>query len=892
MQTKKKLLSAHIAALTMSAVAGTAIAQNDKAVEEVVVVGNLRSAADDVVVERLESDVVSDIIDAEIIGKIGDSNLAAALRRVPGVTLIDDRFVFIRGLGERYSSSLLNGAQIPSPDLTRNVIPLDIFPTSILKSVSVQKGYSSDIPAAFSGGLIDIRTKGIPDDFTFSVEVGTSLNSETDGDVLSYSGGGDDAFGRDDGTRSMPGELRSALSTYQGSLAVGDILNDLNLSGNGNADVAEAEAINRNLALALNRNINVREESPDLNRAFELNVGNNFHLDHGMELGFLVGGSYESSWTNREIRDAEFGLPDDAFSERDVSTYNVSANANATVGWRWDDDHSVQMTALLLRNTDDKTTVRDYFGSSTPFSEGRGNRDYEVRYEERELQVLQFNGDHRFGGVVRETLGMEATRFDWLNDLRVEWFYSDSEVTTDIPNEVSVTYQLNVDGDGNFVSQNLQPSTSAGDFRFTNLQDEVENYGSKISLPLYFDNYELTLSGGYNYAKKARTYRQTEFALGTSDLAFSGNADGLPSDIFSDDNILDAGNGFEIDVVGNNGESYLAAVTNQAVFGEVDLRIGDAWRITAGLRWEDYKQVGLPWDPLDYDGCQVSCDGDDIAESVFSEDDYYPSVAFTYSTSDFGAETFQFRVNYSETIVRPDLREITPSSYIDPLTDAIVKGGTDVIPATVKNYDIRGEWFFSTGDNFTASLFYKDITDPIESFERAAFEDALAAQIINAESAELYGVEFEWLKGLGFLGEAFSPFFVSGNLTALDTEIVAGDRADSPTNPTRPLTGASDLTANIQFGFDSTDGQHSAMLVYNVFDERLFLAGRLGTPDAYEQPFHSLDLTYFWYPTEESTLRLRIKNILDEDVEIEQDGVTTFSYAPGSSFSIDYKWSF
>lgn len=895
MQSKIKILSANIAALTVLGFASSGWAQElDIAappVEEIITLGKLKSAADDVVIERMESEVVADIIDAETIGRIGDSTVAAALRRVPGVTLVDDKYVFVRGLGERYSTSLLNGAQIPSPDLTRSVIPLDIFPTSILKSVAVQKGYSADMPAAFSGGLIDIRTKGIPDDFVLTFELGSSFNTETDGDVLSYRGGSDDRWGSDDGTRSLSGRLSRALVDFQGNINPQDLLVGLNRDGQSHT-LAEAQALNRELALELNRNTDVREEGRDMNLGGEVNVGNNFYFDNGMEIGFLVGGSYDNSWKNKNSRESSFGDPENQFSDRQESTYNVSITGNAVVGFRWYDDHNVQATLLHLANTDDKSTIRDYYGSSTLFNEGRGNRDYVIRYEERNLDVYQFNGEHRFGGVTRELLGLENAGFEWLDDLNVTWFYSDSDVNTEIPNETRVTYLTEVDANGAVLNQRLQASTSAADIRFTNLDDQVENYGYKVALPLYFDSVEVEFSGGYNYARKSRLYRQTQFSLGTSNLGFSQGATGLTSDIFSDANISDPANGFQVDLVGSNGESYLAAMINNAVFGAVDLRLGDAWRLTAGVRWEDYQQVGLPWNPYEYDGCQVTCDPVEIQQSVFKDDDYYPSFAATYSRPGFWAEDFQLRFNYSETVVRPDLREITPSSYIDPITGAFVSGNANVRPSSVSNYDLRGEWFFDNGDSFTASLFYKDIQAPIEFFESAAFEDALAAEIINAESAELYGVEIEWLKSLEFLGESFSSLFVAGNATVLDSNLVAGSDADAPTNLERPLAGASDYAFNAQLGWDSEDGKHSAMLIYNVFGERLYLAGRNGTPDAYEQPFNSVDLTYFWYPTDHSTIKFKVKNLLDESIEIEQQGVQTYVADVGTSLALEYRWAF
>ena len=144
------------------------------------------------------------MISIEQISRVGDSTVSTALRRLPGVTLVGDQFIYIRGLGERYSSTTVNGAYVPSPDLTRNVIPMDLFPSEIVESLSIQKGYSADQPAAFGGGNVDIRTRTIPDDFEFNVQFGIGTNSENSDDGIDYPGGSDDELGTDDGTRAMP----------------------------------------------------------------------------------------------------------------------------------------------------------------------------------------------------------------------------------------------------------------------------------------------------------------------------------------------------------------------------------------------------------------------------------------------------------------------------------------------------------------------------------------------------------------------------------------------------------------------------------------------------------------------------------------------------------------
>ena len=249
----------------------------------------------------------------------------------------------------------------------------------------------------------------------------------------------------------------------------------------------------------------------------------------------------------------------------------------------------------------------------------------------------------------------------------------------------------------------------------------------------------------------------------------------------------------------------------EAVFGKVDVTWKEIWRLSAGMRWEDYKQVAL-----------------------------------------------DHRVGQRVAIG---------------------------IPTVVRT-------------NIPNQVTVKDVTNPIEFFESAASDTTVAREIVNATTAEVAGVagvEVEALKELSFLsgtvGSWIDSFFVQANLTVQDSELVAGENADAPTN-VRPLAGASEYVANAMFGYDSYDGNHTATLVYNVFGERLYVAGRLGAPDGYEQPFHSLDFTYSWYPTEFITVKAKLRNMLDGTAEIEREGIVVFSERPGSSASLSFKWEF
>ncbi len=872
-------------------------------IEEVVVLGRLINSTQKLINERQDDEVVSDVMGSEMISRLGDTTVAVALRRIPGLSLVNEKFIYVRGLGERYSSTLLNGATIPSPDLTRNVIPLDIFPTSIVSSLRVQKAYSADMPAAFGGGAVDIRTKGIPDGFTYAIEVGSGYNFENDGDAYSYPGGGDDRWGTDDGARSLSTQLESQIGRFLGNLDVQGILGRLRKEGNHDATVEDARRINRELALHLNRDVSVAEESVHPDFDLKASIGNNVAFGQDWEAGFLLGGSYKTTWRENERLARNFNFPDQRTDTKLESTYTVDITGTASFGLRYLDEHEVATTSLFLRNTDDETTIRDFFNENREVSDEIGFRNYGVLFEERELIVHQVQGRHRFGELTRQLPVLRWFDRDWIPmDADVSWFYSDTVVHTDIPNQVTVKAQtVTAPGTGEVIRSVINADASTADFRFTRLDDDVLNYGWQLNVPVTTTNWNVDTSGGYAHARKSRTYRQSQFRLGAFAVADPSILEGAIGEVFSDANIMNPANDFVFDRTGTNNQSYLAATMTDAVFGKIDVTWKEVWRLSAGARWEDYRQVALDWNPYGFTITDpvITTDPERLEQATFAEDDVYPSVSLTWTAPfwQYGwAELFQIRLGWSETVVRPDLREITDASYIDPITDDLVDGNPGVIPADVSNYDIRAELFFNNGDNLTLSAFHKDIVNPIEFFESAASDTTVAREIVNATSAKVSGVEIEALKTLNFLsgiaGDWINRFFVQANLTLQDSELVAGEKADAPTNDVRPLAGASEYVANAMLGFDSDGGGHTATLVYNVFGERLYVAGRLGAPDGYERPFHSLNFTYSWFPTEYITVKAKLQNILDGTVEIEREGIVVFSERPGGSASLSFKWEF
>ena len=873
-------------------------------VDEIVVTARQRQTIIDVVQERLDSDVVSDLLGSADISRVGDSTVSLALRRVPGLSLVNDEFVYVRGLGERFSSVQLNQAQVPSPDLTRSVLPLDIFPASIIDALQVQKGYSPEMPAAFGGGNINILTRGIPAGPILELEIGTGTNSDSGDTGVHYSGGSDDRYGSDDGTRAIPTAITDAIQEYQGDINSANILDALRRDGAFHT-IDEAEAINRELATSLNRSLNLTPKDLDPDISLKATLGNRWFLGEDVQVGALALTSYGNKWRNRERINRSVLDPEETFFRTDRTVNEVALTGVLNLGLDWHGEHKISTATMFLRNTEDEASLSVGHNANFALADGSGLRSYGIRYEERNLNVNQISGSHSIGDATRELVPVLDN--DFLNRLfdraDFQWYYSDSTARTDIPSELAFSAEDNVDPvTDELQSTFIRQTASAADYRYTDLNDEMESYGWDVTKGLALGKSDVDLSFGWDSTRKGRNYSQTQLFLGTTSPSSSTVLTGTPADVFTDANILDPANNFVLSVGGIGTESYLAAQTTDAYYFKADTLLTDDWRLSGGVRWEQFRQATLPINPLEFSPAigQSTVPDDELVDLVFNEDEIYPALSLTYSRP-FWADTFQLRFGASETVARPDLREISNAVFIDPLTEARVVGNPELLTSPITNLDVRGEWFFNNGDNFTASLFYKKIDRPIETIEGAGADDNVTLTFINADSADVTGLEIEWLKGLGFLsnklGQWTDSFFVSGNATFSDNEISFGT-GTTVTNTKRSMARTSEYVANIQVGFDSVNGKHSASLAFNTFGERLFFGGRNGAQDAFEQPFNSLDLVYRWYPSSSLTFKLRFQNLLDDSTEITQvsaiDGreVTILEQENGTTARLDVNWKF
>jgi TonB-dependent receptor len=894
-QRRKLCLAVATASLAMSGM-GTASAQEEQqdtepdntpptlvapSVEDMLVTGRLKSGAMSIIEERVDQAFAADLLGSEQISRAGDSNVALALLRVPGLTLIDDQYVYVRSLGERYSSAQLNGAAVPSPELTRNVLPLDLIPTSIVESVKVQKAYSPDLPANFGGGNVDIRTKSVPDELVFEVSLGTGWNSESADDGFTYGSAGN-AYG-------LPNEISSALDTYQGRLNVQGILRILDTDGGSPTPEQQtaARTINRSFMLAMNRDIEIEEKSisPDLNGAVAL--GNAWNISDDWQLGGLINWSLDNEMRNKNQFRRGVGDPDEVYSDTQRTIEESRELFSVNLGLNYQDMHKLQLNSYSIENIEDEAQIRTGHNVSFRPSEGRQTLDYATRYEKRELTVNQALGEHSFDQLSGNTLGIAE----------VNWYYSDSEAKTDIPSRSAVKAENTIDPEtGDVLATRLLATPSAASFTFLTLDDMVESYGWDAMLPLNFGNTEIKLSAGYSYNDKARSYYGYTGNIGS--IGVTGDVlAGTPGQVLSDSILTNLANPFEFVMgTGLGTESYVAAQMTDASYAMIDLTWNYKWRLTGGARYEDFRQALLPIDLLDYTGASIQDLIDRIQEDdqtfAIRDDGWYPSLALTYMNQGFmGAEDFQVRMSFAQTVVRPDLREVSEVQYIDPELSIQVAGNPLLKISELDHFDIRTEWFFESGDNFTASLFYKDITNPIEQSRVPGSDDNVLLTFYNAEAGEIFGLELEGLKDIG------AGFFLSGNLTLTDSEIVSPE-GQGFSNTKRKMTGQSDYVLNTQLGYDSENGMHSVSVVYNLFGERIYYAARSdGNDDAFEKPFNSLNIVYSFFPTESITAKLKVSNILNEkrvfdQVNSEGNTVRILEQEVGTSVGLDLRYAF
>ncbi|MAK83061.1 TonB-dependent receptor [Phenylobacterium sp.] len=814
-----------------------------------------------------ETAEVASIVTAEDLVRQGDGTAAEALTRLTGLSVVSGRFVYVRGLGERYSSALLNGSPLPSPEPLQRVVPLDLFPSGILASVNVQKSYSVNYPGEFGGGVIDLRSIGVPDEPFVSMSFSLSGDDETSlKQGLTYYGGDYDLTGFDDNTRDLPGLIRQGIATGQ-------------RIDQSNFDAETLVQMGRSFQ---NANVRLLQSTNDIpiNGSVGLSAGTRWNQDWG-SLGVVAVGGYDRGWTTqRAIQQAGVvslgGLSVTEDLRSNTTEMDVEWHGLASVALDLD-AHKFQWTNFYVRNVTKE--ARSVEGESSAAS--NYIRDDYTAWYERELFNTQLTGAHEFG------------------DLEIDWRGSYANTTREAPYETQIRYRRLAD---NRFYHN--PQSDANFLRFSDLEDTT--YGAGVDVRYRWDNpliVDLTVSAGYAYYENERdsVSRAFRFTMDqTPSLAFQlQRVDYL----YSNFNIRTDGL-FLREVTGSEGAAaYQASLTTNAFYVQGEGEILPAVRASLGLRYEDGEQSVQALDLFS---------ANDPAAVELKNDYVLPAGTVTWNFAD----DQQLRFGISKTIARPQFREQAPQIYLDPESDRTFVGNPYLVDSELVNIDLRYERYFDRNQFATLGAFYKDIDKPIESVVNET-GSGLQQTFLNAPRAVLYGAEAEFKKyfepqlGVAFLDN--QRWLIGANYTWTKAEVQAdaGDQVFPLTGLGQPapatsfvidgsrLQGTSEHIANLQFGFESLTGDTQATLLANYASERTVARGSAGGSDFLQEPGVQLDLTVrqkfqLWGP--EFTLGFEARNLLGEEFDEFQtlggDKIILNNYELGRSYSVSLSASF
>ncbi|MCM2349791.1 MAG: TonB-dependent receptor [Bacteriovoracaceae bacterium] len=815
------ILSTHLAA--ESSISGEAIQ------EMTVAAPRIKNSVEALLEVRKQKNDVSDVLGQEAMSRSGDSDAAASLRRVTGLTLVNGKFVYVRGLGERYSSVLLNGSQVPSPEPTRRVVPLDLFPVAILESITVQKSFSPDRPAEFGGGLIELQTRNIPSKFTGQMTLGANTDNFQSG--LSYLGGKQDHLGFDDGTRKMPSIIRNAFRSKKKII------------------VSETEGFKMEeivkMTKSLSNTYNVKESSGEVLPNIQFSLGDSKKIAQG-KIGGLMGFIYSNG--------ADVG-------ERQANSYNVGAGqklekddkSNVTyaerevqlggaldLGFDYRDSHQFKLTSILLRNSTNLTQEKITEKSSDSFS----SRKYTLmEWTERQLFLNQISGAHRSDTV------------------DAKWRFNKSIANRDSPDSREI--MRNNDG-----SQYVLETDVAGNKRvFSQLEDQSQEIGADLDLKLYErgDRKFLLKFGGAQNTKKRisdvyRLHLKNNFAPGSvPDLSQDTETilGQRGSDAFLLTNITDSADSF-------TGDQQL-----MSYYTAVEMSPSEKWTMVVGARKERSLQEVKTFKYYEPDM--------PTSEGSLKMDDVLPSYNVTWKVT----KDERFRLAYGETVARPDFRELSTVSYIEDETGYDVIGNSHLKGTVIKNWDLRYERYFADSDYYSLGFFYKDFQAPIE----AVFEpgDKLVKTFMNAETATNYGAEVEGRYSLRNIARTFRRWSVASNVSVINSIVTIDASQGNQTSKERPLQGQSPYVANIQLLYDRPQYKISSGLVYNVVGKRITEVGTNARPDVYEQPVHQLDFI-FNQKFGDWGYGLRARNLLNPVAISSQGGEVVRSRQRGRSY--------
>ena len=798
-------------------------------VEKTVIREPARNSTEAANLQRQESAAVSDIVSGEEIKKAADSSAAQAAGRVVGATVVGDRFVYVRGLGDRYSNALFNGAPLPSPEPDQQAVPFDVFPASLLANLRIVKSATADIPGDFAGGSVQINTQDFPSRFQLNIGVNLGANTQTTlQPMLTYSGGRTDFLGFDDGTRGLPRRqpgqsdldyYRTFPNLWSTSTRLGAPSYGLSLSAGGVKNLG-SRRLGYLAALTYGAESQTRFEEV-----------RTFYLDADSQQRPILRPSIE--YDNGTFAD---GTPRKSWR----STYSVQWGGLVSLSLQVAPLHRISLTGLFTQSSDDEARVFQGYntGADREVSYSR------LRFVARSMLFAQLAGS----SLLPSRVGNGA----------LDWNLTYALAARSEPDNREVAYQRGTEG-GPFRLANS--GTSGQRFYSQNREHQAFaalDYGQSFTawrqLPARFRI-------GASARGRFRDFSASRYRFGYTGVApldaslppeelLGGDALGNPTDARDQTNPFDR---------------YRGIMGIYAAYALVDLPLTGNLRLNLGLRTEISQQRLISRTP---DMPQ--------ADSTVKLDSYdpLPSLNLVYKLR----PAMFLRASASMTLARPEFRELASFQFTDFFGGETVQGNPGLQRTRIVNTDVRWEWFLGPVDLVAVSVFYKYFDQPIETIIAGGAD--IIRSFANATSAYTVGGELEARKELVTAGRGLRGVSLGGNLTLLYSRVDLAQTGGAQTDTNRPLQGQSPYTVNAFAEFEHPGWGTQARVLYNVFGERIDSVGASGQPNRWEQPRHQLDLTLAQRLPRGFSLRFTAKNILNWPVQIFQQGTVQAGNGP------------
>lgn len=783
--------------------------------------------------ERQLAPMILDNISAEDISKNPDSDAAAVLERVIGVSVIDDKFVYVRGLGERYSSTQVNGSMVPSTDPEKKVVAFDLFPASLINKISTLKNFTPDQPGDFSGALVKIETVEFPEEFVlkYSTSLGFNTNVSLQ-DTLGYPGSPLDWIGFGYNERRLPSIIPDARITRRNDITgTGFTPEELQTFGRAFKDEWESQVYTA--APNMSHSITAGGTKGPFGVIFSLTYSHkNSRVNESLNTFQSLNGNL---------------IPWNTFTN-DKNTETVKMGFVGSLSFKLNDSNKLLWKNFYTRDASDETRFLSGYSNGNTADE----RDTRLRYLQETMWTTQAAGEHYFNFFTNSLL---------------EWRMAYSKSTRGEPDLREVVYRSE-EGKNDF---SFAPEGQSGFRQFSDQKDRILEPGIDWSLFLLRGGFNATLKFGGLYQRRLRDFESRRFIFHLDDRSIDLRQS--PEQLFASENIEPGV--IELREITRFSDTFDANQNIYAGYAMVDALLAQNWHLTGGVRYEK-SQIRLdtfdPFKPL----------LEPIVTRLDSKD-LLPAASVIYSVR----QNMNFRASYSRTLNRPEFREMAPFQFTDISGRSTIIGNPDLKQSKIDNYDFRWEWFPSGEDLYAVSFFSKKFYQPIE---RVLFYSAdLLTSFANSDHADNRGIELEVKKELGFISDRLRNFTIYSNYSRIYSRVSIGDmQGIVMTSLERPLQGQADYIFNANLEYSNPKIRTDFRILYNLVGSRITEVGATHLPDVYEQPNHFLDFAFAhqFNGLYRMKLKFTVENILNRAIRELQGDRLYYGYRIGRTFGV------